>query len=142
MFIPGEPAQQSCRAPRRPAARGRPASCRPPGYAKEFDRLRHAPAFGAADRITATLAKVCDLASGGRPIPGLDSLHPLEITLEDRTGRYPLPAHAWTPWFAVLDVKIRLRCRCRPRRRSRPAHIRAIDGPLLGSAGEPDMHRT
>jgi hypothetical protein len=104
----------------RPAAQGRSASCRPPGYTREFDRLRHAPAFGTADRITPTLAKVCNLASGGRPIPGLDSRHLLEITLEDRTGCYLLPAHACTPWFAVLDVKIRLRCRCRPLRRSRP----------------------
>ena len=43
-----------------------------------------------------------NLASDGRPILGLDSRDLLEITLSGGDGCYLVPAHAWTPWFAVL----------------------------------------
>jgi DNA helicase II / ATP-dependent DNA helicase PcrA len=45
---------------------------------------------------------VGNLASDGRPILGLDSRNLLEITLSGGDGCYLVPAHAWTPWFAVL----------------------------------------
>jgi len=54
----------------------------------------------AASAITKALAKIGNVASDGRPILGLDSRDLLEITLE--AGGYLIPAHAWTPWFAVL----------------------------------------
>src|SRR6266516_3388774 len=38
-------------------------------------------------------------------VPGLDSRDLLEITLESGPGSYLVPAHAWTPWFAVLGSK-------------------------------------
>src|SRR5918992_1231232 len=46
-----------------------------------------------------------NLASDGRPILGLDSRDLLEITLESGEGAYLVPAHVWTPWFAVLGSK-------------------------------------
>ncbi|HEY6501724.1 MAG TPA: UvrD-helicase domain-containing protein [Streptosporangiaceae bacterium] len=67
--------------------------------------LIYAPSFEAADRITAALSKIGNLASDGRPILGLDSRDLLEITLEGGPGCYLVPAHIWTPWFAVLGSR-------------------------------------
>jgi uncharacterized protein (TIGR00375 family) len=75
------------------------------GRTRKVHHLLYAPTFEAADRITAALSKVGNLASDGRPILGLDSRHLLEITLDGGPGCYLVPAHAWTPWFAVLGSK-------------------------------------
>jgi DNA helicase-2/ATP-dependent DNA helicase PcrA len=72
---------------------------------RKVHHLLYAPTFEAADRITATLATIGNLASDGRPILGLDSRHLLEITLNAGPGCYLVPAHIWTPWFAVLGSK-------------------------------------
>ncbi len=72
---------------------------------RKVHHLLYAPSFEAADRITAALAKVGNLASDGRPILGLDSRDLLEITLEAGPGCFLVPAHLWTPWFAVLGSK-------------------------------------
>ena len=72
---------------------------------RKVHHLIYAPTFQAADRITTALSKIGNLASDGRPILGLDSRHLLEITLEAGPGCYLVPAHAWTPWFAVLGSK-------------------------------------
>ena len=72
---------------------------------RKVHHLIYAPAFEAADRITGSLAKVGNLASDGRPILGLDSRDLLEITLQAGPGCYLVPAHIWTPWFAVLGSR-------------------------------------
>jgi uncharacterized protein (TIGR00375 family) len=72
---------------------------------RKVHHLLYAPTFEAADRITLALSKIGNLASDGRPILGLDSRHLLEITLDGGPGCYLVPAHAWTPWFAVLGSK-------------------------------------
>ena len=72
---------------------------------RKVHHLIYAPTFEAADRITASLAKIGNLTSDGRPILGLDSRHLLEITLEGGPGCYLVPAHIWTPWFAVLGSR-------------------------------------
>ena len=72
---------------------------------RKVHHLLYSPSFEAADRITAALAKVGNLASDGRPILGLDSRDLLEITLEAGPGCFLVPAHVWTPWFAVLGSK-------------------------------------
>ena len=72
---------------------------------RKVHHLLYAPTFAAADRITAALSKIGNLASDGRPILGLDSRHLLEITLDGGPGCYLVPAHVWTPWFAVLGSK-------------------------------------
>ena len=72
---------------------------------RKVHHLLYAPTFEAADRITQALSKIGNLASDGRPILGLDSRHLLEITLDGGPGCYLVPAHAWTPWFAVLGSK-------------------------------------
>jgi hypothetical protein len=72
---------------------------------RKVQHLIYAPTFEAAGRITATLSKIRNLASDGRHILGLDSRHILEITLDGGPGCYLVPAHAWTPRFAVLGSK-------------------------------------
>src|ERR671931_366915 len=51
------------------------------------------------------LGRIGNLGSDGRPILGLDSRDLLEITLQGGEGCYLVPAHVWTPWFAVLGSK-------------------------------------
>ena len=72
---------------------------------RKVHHLIYAPDFEAADRITAALAKIGNLASDGRPILGLDSRDLLEITLSAGPGCFLVPAHVWTPWFAVLGSR-------------------------------------
>jgi DNA helicase-2/ATP-dependent DNA helicase PcrA len=72
---------------------------------RKVHHLIYAPTFESADRITRALAKLGNLASDGRPIIGLSSRDLLEITLAGGPGCYLVPAHAWTPWFAVLGSK-------------------------------------
>jgi uncharacterized protein (TIGR00375 family) len=72
---------------------------------RKVHHLIYAPDFDAADRITAALAKIGNLASDGRPILGLDSRDLLDITLSADPGCFLVPAHVWTPWFAVLGSK-------------------------------------
>ncbi|HEY6294111.1 MAG TPA: UvrD-helicase domain-containing protein [Streptosporangiaceae bacterium] len=72
---------------------------------RKVHHLIYAPGFDAADRITAALAKIGNLASDGRPILGLDSRDLLDITLSAGPGCFLVPAHVWTPWFAVLGSK-------------------------------------
>ncbi len=72
---------------------------------RKVHHLIYAPDFEAAGRITAALAKIGNLASDGRPILGLDSRDLLEITLSAGPGCFLVPAHVWTPWFAVLGSR-------------------------------------
>ena len=72
---------------------------------RKVHHLIYAPSFTAADRITGALARIGNLASDGRPILGLDSRDLLEITLSAGPDCFLVPAHVWTPWFAVLGSK-------------------------------------
>ncbi|HYB55153.1 MAG TPA: UvrD-helicase domain-containing protein [Alphaproteobacteria bacterium] len=69
---------------------------------RKIHHLLYAPDFDSAERISARLARIGNIASDGRPILGLDSRHLLEITLEASHQAFLVPAHIWTPWFAVL----------------------------------------
>jgi len=69
---------------------------------RKVHHLLYAPSLEAVDEITRRLLRIGNLASDGRPILGLDSRDLLEITLAGGDGCHLVPAHAWTPWFAVL----------------------------------------
>jgi uncharacterized protein (TIGR00375 family) len=118
-LVPAEPGLFRLRPDLERAVASRlPAACRTPvrfmlsaeisTIYKRDDRTRkvhhllYAPSLSAVDEITRRLARVGNLAADGRPILGLDSRDLLEITLEGGEGCYLVPAHAWTPWFAVL----------------------------------------
>ncbi|GAA3855181.1 UvrD-helicase domain-containing protein [Saccharothrix violaceirubra] len=70
---------------------------------RKVHHLVYMPDLESAAEFNRRLAKIGNLGSDGRPILGLDSRDLLEITLE--CGGYLVPAHVWTPWFAVLGSK-------------------------------------
>jgi DNA helicase-2/ATP-dependent DNA helicase PcrA len=69
---------------------------------RKIHHLIYAADLDAADRLQASLARIGNIASDGRPILGLDSRNLLEIALESGPDSYLVPAHIWTPWFAAL----------------------------------------
>jgi ATP-dependent DNA helicase UvrD/PcrA len=118
-LVPAEPGMFRLRPDLEREVHGRlPAACRTPvrfmlsseistiykrdGRTRKVHHLLYAPGFDETDEITRRLARVGNLAADGRPILGLDSRDLLEITLQGGDGCYLVPAHAWTPWFAVL----------------------------------------
>jgi DNA helicase II / ATP-dependent DNA helicase PcrA len=118
-LVPAEPGLFRLRPDLEREVHGRlPAACRTPvrfllsseistiykrdGRTRKVHHLLYAPGFDETDEITRRLARVGNLAADGRPILGLDSRDLLEITLQGGDGCYLVPAHAWTPWFAVL----------------------------------------
>src|SRR5438105_1384441 len=72
---------------------------------RKVHHLHYVPDFPTAERFIARLSGIGNLNADGRPILGLDSRDLLEITLEAGDGAYLVPAHIWTPWFAVLGSK-------------------------------------
>lgn len=63
------------------------------------------PSFAAVERFQARLERIGNIRADGRPILGLDSRDLLEITLETDPRGYFIPAHIWTPWFAMFGSK-------------------------------------
>jgi uncharacterized protein (TIGR00375 family) len=72
---------------------------------RKVHHLVYLPGFDEAAEFNRRLGRIGNLGSDGRPILGLDSRDLLEITLECGDGAYLVPAHIWTPWFAVLGSK-------------------------------------
>ena len=79
---------------------------------KEHDKLRRVhnliffPSFESVDRFVAALEKRgCNLRADGRPIVGLSSRALLQIVLDTDERGVLIPAHAWTPHFAVFGSK-------------------------------------
>jgi DNA helicase-2/ATP-dependent DNA helicase PcrA len=75
------------------------------GRTRKVHHLIYVPELEQAQRVSQSLARIGNLNSDGRPILGLDSRNLLEITLQAGDGAYLVPAHIWTPWFAVLGSK-------------------------------------
>ena len=72
---------------------------------RKIHHLVYVPTLEQAAFINRRLDRIGNINSDGRPILGLDSRHLLEIVLEAGEGCYLVPAHIWTPWFAVLGSK-------------------------------------
>lgn len=77
---------------------------------KKNDRTRKVhhvvlmPGFEAVERLNARLGDIGNLKSDGRPILGLDSRDLVEICMEAAADVLFIPAHIWTPHFAVLGA--------------------------------------
>jgi uncharacterized protein (TIGR00375 family) len=64
------------------------------------------PNLEAAGKFNQTLAdRGAKLASDGRPILGMSAKDVLQIMLDIDKRAMMIPAHAWTPWFAVFGSK-------------------------------------
>lgn len=72
------------------------------GRLRRVHNLVYAPNFEVVEKITARIAKMCNLAEDGRPTLKLPSRDLLEITLESSGDAHFIPAHIWTPWFSLL----------------------------------------
>lgn len=121
-LIPAEPGLFRLRPTiEREVAERLPAACRTPvrfmlsveistvyrrgDRSRKVHHLVFAPDRTTARKIITKLAKIGNLAADGRPILGMDSRELLEITLEAGEDAYLIPAHIWTPWYAVLGSK-------------------------------------
>lgn len=65
-----------------------------------------APSIEAVEKFNAVLTeKGVNIRSDGRPIMGLSAKMVLQILLDIDPGFMIIPAHIWTPWFAVFGSK-------------------------------------
>ena len=72
---------------------------------RKIHNLVYAASLDTADRVAERLETIGNVRSDGRPILGLDSHDLLEIVLEAGEDAYLVPAHIWTPWFAMFGSK-------------------------------------
>ncbi len=75
------------------------------GKVRRLHLVIFAPTLEVAEKINEKLGALGKLASDGRPILGLDAKELLKIVLEADPRCMVIPAHAWTPWFAVFGSK-------------------------------------
>ncbi len=72
------------------------------GRARRVHHIIIAPDFGTVKKINTRLAAIGNIHSDGRPILGLDSEELAKIVFDASPECLLIPAHAWTPWFAVF----------------------------------------
>ncbi|KKQ40811.1 MAG: PHP domain protein [Candidatus Magasanikbacteria bacterium GW2011_GWA2_37_8] len=64
------------------------------------------PNLADVEKFNNTLTdRGCNIHSDGRPILGLSSIEVLKIMKSINERSVMIPAHAWTPWFAVFGSK-------------------------------------
>ncbi len=64
-----------------------------------------APSFDVVEKINTHLGWIGNLKSDGRPILGLDAKELAKIVLDASKDCLVVPAHIWTPWFAMFGSK-------------------------------------
>ncbi len=74
------------------------------GKTRKVHNLILLPSLEAADELSARLEAIGNIHSDGRPILGLDSRDLLELTLETCPDAEFIPAHIWTPHFAMFGA--------------------------------------
>lgn len=74
------------------------------GKTRKVHNLILLPSLEAADELSARLEAIGNIHSDGRPILGLDSRDLLELTLEACPEAEFIPAHIWTPHFAMFGA--------------------------------------
>ena len=75
------------------------------GQVRKVHLLIFAPSLEAVAKINAQLGVRGNLKADGRPIIGIDSVDVVKIALAASPDCMVIPAHAWTPWFAVFGSK-------------------------------------
>ncbi len=75
------------------------------GKVRKLHHIVVAPSLLTVSKINIQLTKIGNLHSDGRPILGLDSKNLLKICLETDPLNLMIPAHIWTPWFALFGSK-------------------------------------
>ncbi len=72
------------------------------GKTRRIHNLIFAPSIETAEKINAALGWQGNLKSDGRPILGLDAKELAKIVLNIDPKAMIVPAHCYTPWFAVF----------------------------------------
>lgn len=76
------------------------------GATRRVHVLVFAPNLETVEKINKTLSdRGCNIVADGRPIIGLSAKELLQVIKEISPLCYMIPAHAWTPWFAVFGSK-------------------------------------
>ncbi len=75
------------------------------GKVRKVHNLIYVRTLEDAAKLSQRLEQIGNLHSDGRPILGLDSRDLLEIMLECTEDAVMIPAHVWTPWFALFGSK-------------------------------------
>ena len=76
------------------------------GQVRRVHNLIFSPSLEIAEKINEKIiARGGKLAGDGRPIVGISSRELLNLALETDENCLFVPAHAWTPWFAVFGSK-------------------------------------
>lgn len=75
------------------------------GSVRKLHNLVVMPTLELATHLNARLERIGNLHSDGRPILGLDAKELLRHCLEVSQDSLYIPAHIWTPWFALFGSK-------------------------------------
>ncbi len=75
------------------------------GRVRKIHIIIFAPSFEIVEKINVQLGWIGNLKSDGRPILGLDAKELAKIVLNSSPDCLVIPAHAWTPWFAIFGSK-------------------------------------
>ena len=75
------------------------------GRVRKIHVIIFAPSFEVVEKINTQLGWIGNLKSDGRPILGLDAKELAKIVLNSSQECLVVPAHAWTPWFAIFGSK-------------------------------------
>ncbi len=72
---------------------------------RKLHQILVAPDLKTVAKINSQLNQIGNLYADGRPILGLDSVELLKIAKEVSDQVLFIPAHIWTPWFAMFGSK-------------------------------------
>ena len=75
------------------------------GKVRRIHLLIFAPNIKTVEKINKKLGQSFNLSSDGRPILGISAKRLLKIILDINPDCLIVPAHVWTPWYAIFGSK-------------------------------------
>jgi uncharacterized protein (TIGR00375 family) len=75
------------------------------GKVRKIHIVVFSPSFAVCEKINKRLGTIGNLKADGRPILGLDAKELAKIVLDASPDCLVVPAHIWTPWFALFGSK-------------------------------------
>ena len=75
------------------------------GKGRRVHLILFAPSLEIVEKINIQLGLRGNIKSDGRPILGMDAKEVAKIVFDASSECLVIPAHAWTPWFAVFGSK-------------------------------------
>lgn len=75
------------------------------GKVRKIHTVIMAPDIKTALKVNATLGKIGNIVSDGRPILGISAYDLAKTILDINPKCLIIPAHAWTPWFSIFGSK-------------------------------------